>query len=100
LTDNTSIPDPAWLPVADELRLALYQLAPEDRRLILDFIRRPLEKPQVRKGYPIGECMAAARRVAELMSDNPKWTRARARKEIARELGITTTQLRYMLSHV
>lgn len=90
---------PRLLLQANNLRYALAELDPSTRQLILNCLNAEPE-PSKPKAYPIRECMAAARRVRELLALNPKWTRARARGETARELGITTVQLRRMLRHV
>ncbi|MCA8830298.1 hypothetical protein [Hymenobacter pini] len=90
---------PAWQQHAEQLRQALASLAPTERRRILDYITMPPEPPKP-KAYPIGDCMRAGRRVAELLATHPSWTQAKARRETARELGVSTVQLRRMLSHV
>ncbi|RFP65916.1 hypothetical protein D0N36_06850 [Hymenobacter lapidiphilus] len=87
-----------WLPHAEHLRQTLAQLDPTERRRILDYITTPPEPPKIRS-YPIGECMAAARRVAQLLSAHPSWSQAHARRDTAREMGVSTVQLRRMLAH-
>ncbi|HEX8425650.1 hypothetical protein [Hymenobacter sp.] len=88
-----------WQLHALNLRYALAELPPQERRQILDYINHTPEPPKA-KAYPISECMKASRRVAELLAINPSWSRARARGETARELHLTTVQLRRMLRHV
>ena len=88
-----------WQNHAEHLRLALAQLDPKERRRILDYISLPPEPPKP-KAYPIGECMKAARLVAAKLIAHPRWTQARARRETARELGVSPVQLRRMLRHV
>ncbi|TGE29720.1 hypothetical protein [Hymenobacter metallicola] len=88
-----------WQQHAEHLRQVLAQLDPKERRRILDYISMPPEPPKP-KAYPIGECMRAARRVAELLQLHQKWTQAKARRETARELGVSPVQLRRMLRHV
>jgi hypothetical protein len=39
----------------------------------------------------------AAQRCAELAQQHPSWPRSRVRATVARELGVATTQLRYLL---
>ncbi|TGE04774.1 hypothetical protein [Hymenobacter fodinae] len=90
---------PAWQSHAETLRQVLAQLDPKERRKILDYISLPPE-PQKPKPYPIGECMQAARLVAELLHSHPSWPQARARATVARQLGVSTVQLRRMLRHV
>lgn len=88
-----------WQGAAEQLRQVLAKLEPQQRRQILDYINRLPEAPKL-KSYPIRDCMRAARRVAELLQAHRHWTQARARRETARELGISTVQLRRMLKHV
>lgn len=90
---------PTWQQPAEQLRHVLAQLDPRERRKILDYISLPPEPPKP-KAYPIGECMRASRRVAEQMTTHPSWTQAKARRETARELGVSPVQLRRMLKHV
>jgi hypothetical protein len=92
-------PSPNWLSPAEQLRQVLALLDPKERRKILDYISLPPEPPKL-KAYPIGDCMRAARRVAELLQLHTKWTQAKARRETARELGVSPVQLRRMLKHV
>ncbi|WBO86078.1 hypothetical protein [Hymenobacter yonginensis] len=66
---------------------------------MLDYISLPPEPPKP-KAHPIGECMRAQRRVAELLSAHPSWTQTKARRETTRELAVSTVQLRRMLAHV
>jgi hypothetical protein len=40
----------------------------------------------------------AAQRCAEVAQQHPSWPRSRVRATVARELGVATTQLRYLLS--
>jgi hypothetical protein len=42
----------------------------------------------------------AARRCAELHELNPKWPQARVRKAVAREMGVRTWVVRYLLRRV
>ncbi|WP_045689421.1 hypothetical protein [Hymenobacter sp. AT01-02] len=90
---------PQWQQPAEQLRQVLAQLAPQERRRILDFIAAPPEPPKP-KPYPIGDCMRAAGMVADLLHAHPSWPQARARATVARVLGVSTVQLRRMLRHV
>jgi hypothetical protein len=47
--------------------------------------------------FNVGQVHLAARRCAELAQQRPTWPQARVRATIARELSVSTTQLRYLL---
>ncbi|UOQ70962.1 hypothetical protein [Hymenobacter cellulosilyticus] len=91
-------PAQPWQQPAELLRQVLAQLDPKERR-ILDYISLPPEPPKP-KAYPIGDCMKASRRISELLQVHPTWTQDKARRETARELGVSPVQLRRMLRHV
>lgn len=47
--------------------------------------------------YTAADITRAARQCAELRLLHPSWPRARIRATVARELNVSTTQLRYLL---
>ena len=47
--------------------------------------------------YTAADVTRAARRCAELATRKPYWPRARVRRTVAKELGLRTTTLRYLL---
>jgi hypothetical protein len=47
--------------------------------------------------YTAADVTRAARRCAELARRKPHWPRARVRRLVAGELGVSTTTLRYLL---
>jgi len=47
--------------------------------------------------FLISEMTTAARRVADISRKHPSWPQARVRSTVARELAISTVQLRYLL---
>lgn len=47
--------------------------------------------------YTAADVTRAARRCAELARIKPHWPRARVRRTVAAELGVSTTTLRYLL---
>ncbi|RPD45488.1 hypothetical protein DNI29_19090 [Hymenobacter sediminis] len=86
-----------WQGAAEQLRQVLAQLPAPERRRILDFISMPPEPPK-RQQYSATACLRAKQRVAELLQLHTKWTQAKARRETARELGVSTVVLRRMLA--
>jgi len=53
--------------------------------------------PPPRRTFLISELTAATARVAQLTQKHPTWPSSRVRAQVARELNISTVQLRYML---
>ncbi|MGI4872466.1 MAG: hypothetical protein ACRYFX_14970 [Janthinobacterium lividum] len=53
--------------------------------------------PLPRRTFLISEVTAATTRVAELSAKHPSWPSSRVRAVVARELNISTVQLRYIL---
>jgi hypothetical protein len=90
-------PSPTWLSPAEQLRQVLAQLAPQERPKILDYISTPPEPPK-RKTYSVAQLRQAAQLVAERAAAHPSRTQAGIRAVVAREMGIATVELRYMLS--
>ncbi|TGE07724.1 hypothetical protein [Hymenobacter fodinae] len=88
---------PAWQSHAELLRQVLAQLDPKERRKILDYISLPPDPPK-RKTYSVAQLRQAAQLVAEKAEKHPSRTRAGIRGLVARELGIATVELRYMLA--
>lgn len=56
----------------------------------------PAPQPGTRT-FLISEMMNAARKVAHISKVHPSWPQARVRSTVARELAISTVQLRYLL---
>jgi hypothetical protein len=54
--------------------------------------------PLPRRTFLISELTAATARVAALTQKHPTWPGSRVRAQVARELNISTVQLRYMLT--
>ena len=59
---------------------------------------RPLSFTPQRRTFLISELTTATTRIAELTQQHPSWPPCRVRAMVARELDISTVQLRYMLS--
>ena len=59
---------------------------------------RPLAFTPHRRTFLISELTTATTRIAELTKQHPSWPGCRVRALVARELDISTVQLRYMLS--
>jgi len=96
----TTVPvAPAWQVYADQLRAALSSAPPQERRRILEYICSPPAPPALSevRTYSIADCKRASLRVTELLARHPRWTQAHARRDVARELGVSTGQLRRML---
>jgi hypothetical protein len=53
-----------------------------------------------RAAYKTSDVARAARRCAELQELNPKWPQARVRATVAREMGVRTWVVRYLLRRV
>ena len=85
--------------IVEYLRNILLQLPPTERRYFLDYLRLPYSPATQPKSqaYTISDCKRAAVLVAELLALHPRWSRARARREVAGQLGISTSLLRRML---
>jgi hypothetical protein len=54
-------------------------------------------QPLPRRTFLISELTAATTKVAALAKKHPTWPSCRVRAQVARELNISTVQLRYML---
>lgn len=59
--------------------------------------RLPSVRPAPRPSYTAADVTRVACRCAELARIRPYWPRARVRRTVARELGVSTTTLRYLL---
>jgi hypothetical protein len=59
-------------------------------------MRSPLPHPYQHR-FHVADFLNAARRCAELAKQHPTWPQSRVRARVARELNLTTTQLRYLL---
>jgi hypothetical protein len=55
---------------------------------------QPLQLPRT---FLISDVTKATSRVAELSQKHPSWPTSRVRAQVARELNISTVQLRYLL---
>jgi hypothetical protein len=58
----------------------------------------PLPAPTPRRVFLISEITQATTRIAALAKKYPSWPASRVRATVARELNISTVQLRYMLT--
>lgn len=54
--------------------------------------------PLPTRTFLVSEITRAVKRVAELVQKHPSWPQSRVRATVARELNVSTVQLRYMLS--
>lgn len=59
---------------------------------------RPVSFTPQRRTFKISEVTTATARIADLTKQHPSWPGSRVRATVARELDISTVQLRYMLS--
>jgi hypothetical protein len=87
---------PTYFPVLAQATIPAWQTHAELLR-ILDFISTPPEPPK-RKTYSVSQLRQAAQLVAERTAAHPSRTQAGIRAVVAREMGIATVELRYMLS--
>jgi hypothetical protein len=60
----------------------------------------PYEPIAPRAAYKTSDVARAIRRCAELHELHPKWPQARVRKHVAREMGVQTWVVRYLLRRV
>jgi hypothetical protein len=58
----------------------------------------PSNTPPQRQPFKISQLTTATNRIAELTKTHPGWPQSRVRAQVARELDISTVQLRYLLS--
>ncbi|MGI4863710.1 MAG: hypothetical protein ACRYFZ_07270 [Janthinobacterium lividum] len=59
---------------------------------------RPIAFTPQRRTFLLSELTTATTRIAELTKQHPSWPACRVRATVAREMDISTVQLRYMLN--